>query len=152
MKHLFAFCLAFALTLPWMSAATAGSNAGKDILFNGTMEADTGYGEDSWCSVTPGGSTFEVGSERKHFITFRRVSYNSDAQYMSLLGLARMKFETETAGEMRFDFGTNTKFADRVVPFTKFREVYSDGPERLKLSFKLHIKDCTVKVKATYRD
>ncbi len=152
MKSFLTQCLAVALTALFASAAHSASSIPEDVLFSGSTAADTGRSDSGWCTIESGPSTFQNEKGKLRYIALGKLSYNAGDDYFMLSGHTRMKFKTATEGNVQFDFNGHVPKQDRVLTFSRYKETYSENSGHMKVTFRLHVRDCTVKVKAIYRD
>lgn len=152
MKHIHTISLALALLLPSATAATADSSVPGNVLFNGTTATTAVRSETGWCAVAAGPSTFENEGSNAVNLSLDAVSYLTEDAFYEVSGMARLKFKTATTGTVRFDFAGDLPKGVRQPTFSNYKERYSRRAGRLKTSFQLNFPDCSVQVKAIYRD
>ena len=152
MNRIHTISLALALLLPSATAATAESGAPKNVLLNGTTAATAARSETGWCAVASGPSTFEVEGRKAVNVSLDDVSYQTENAFYAVSGMARLKFKTATTGTLHFDFARDLPKGVRQPTFSNYKERYSWRAGRLKSTFRLNFPDCSVPVKAIYRD
>jgi len=145
---------AYAGVLIALAATPMADAAPQDVIFAGSMAASAvrNNAENAWCAAEPGPSTFEQRQTGQRNVTFPEISYFQDGKFYKLTGLARLDFNSASAGVARFEFAGTLPANVRRPAFSNFTQSFKSQSGRLRVSFNLNFADCVLPVEAVYRD
>jgi|GEM_PF-2760053 len=156
MKRIFA-SLALALSIAVPAAAdTAEPEVDLAVgkVLHGTVATRTATGsvKRTGCAITGLPSTYEISETGNHYVALNELIYHIGGKVFRFGGLARLKFDDEDSGQVKFDLlgGKEEKIGD--ITFSQYERKYVADRDRLKVTFDLEYEFCTVPFVGLYRD
>jgi hypothetical protein len=139
------------MTVP-AAAPRAETDVPVDKIFQGTVATRVGNAPKIWCGIRGHESTFERSETGLRYISLAAVLYHYDLKTFRFGGLARLIFDGDDSGQVKFDLLGSDRKGIGDMTFTDYKQTYNSNSGRIRIDFDLNFDKCTVPVIGIYRD